>query len=80
MKLTIVGGGSTYTPELMDGFSRLRALLPIEEIWLVDPDEHRLELVAGMSRRMLAHAGHPATVHATTDLIAGVSDAVSVAA
>ena len=78
MKLTIVGGGSTYTPELMDGFARLRELLPIEEIWLVDPDEHRLGLVAGVSRRMLAHAGHPATVHATTDLIAGVSDADAV--
>ena len=78
MKLTIVGGGSTYTPELMDGFARLRALLPIEEIWLVDPDEYRLKLVAGVSRRMLAHAGHPATVHATTDLVAGVSDADAV--
>jgi 6-phospho-beta-glucosidase len=78
MKLTIVGGGSTYTPELMDGFARLRDLLPIEEVWLVDPDEHRLELVAGVSRRMLARAGHPATVHATTDLVAGVSDADAV--
>jgi 6-phospho-beta-glucosidase len=78
MKLTIVGGGSTYTPELMDGFARLRELLPIEEVWLVDPDEHRLALVAGVSQRMLAHAGHPATVHATTDLIAGVSDADAV--
>jgi 6-phospho-beta-glucosidase len=78
MKLTIVGGGSTYTPELMDGFARLREVLPIEEVWLVDPDEHRLALVAGVSRRMLAHAGHPATVHATTDLVAGVSDADAV--
>jgi 6-phospho-beta-glucosidase len=78
MKLTIVGGGSTYTPELMDGFARLRALLPIEEVWLVDPDEHRLSLVAGVSARMLARAGHPATVHATTDLIAGVTDADAV--
>jgi 6-phospho-beta-glucosidase len=78
MKLTIVGGGSTYTPELMDGFTRLRDLLPVEEIWLVDPDQRRLELVAGMSRRMLAHAGHPARVFATTDLVAGVSDADAV--
>jgi 6-phospho-beta-glucosidase len=78
MKLTIVGGGSTYTPELMDGFARLRELLPIVEVWLVDPDETRLALVAGISRRMLAHAGHPATVHATTDLVAGVSDADAV--
>jgi 6-phospho-beta-glucosidase len=78
MKLTIVGGGSTYTPELMDGFARLRELLAIEEVWLVDPDEHRLELVAGVSRRMLSHAGHPARVVATTDLVAGVADADAV--
>jgi 6-phospho-beta-glucosidase len=78
MKLTIIGGGSTYTPELMDGFARLRELLPIEEIWLVDPDEHRLELVAGVSRRMLSAAGHPAIVHATTDVVTGVSDADAV--
>ncbi|HEX4442283.1 MAG TPA: 6-phospho-beta-glucosidase [Galbitalea sp.] len=78
MKLTIVGGGSTYTPELMDGFARLRDLLPIEEIWLVDPDEHRLGLVAGVSRRMLAHAGLGAKVVATTDLVAGVANADAV--
>ncbi|MCU1409530.1 MAG: 6-phospho-beta-glucosidase [Rhodoglobus sp.] len=75
MKLTIVGGGSTYTPELIDGFSRLRALLPIEEVWLVDTDPGRLELVGGMSRRMFAAAGHPGRVIPTTDLVAGVSDA-----
>ncbi|CAN5274778.1 6-phospho-beta-glucosidase [soil metagenome] len=75
MKLTIVGGGSTYTPELIDGFSRLRALLPIEEVWLVDTDPVRLELVGGMSQRMFAAAGHPGRVIPTTDLVAGVSDA-----
>ena len=75
MKLTIVGGGSTYTPELIDGFSRLRALLPIEEVWLVDTDPGRLELVGGMSQRMFAAAGHPGRVIPTTDLVAGVSDA-----
>jgi 6-phospho-beta-glucosidase len=78
MKLTIVGGGSTYTPELIDGFARLRDVLPIDEVWLVDPDQHRLELVAGVSRRMLARAGHPARVVATSDLVAGVSDADAV--
>lgn len=75
MKLTIVGGGSTYTPELIDGFSRLRALLPIEEVWLVDTDETRLQLVGGMSQRMFAAAGHPGRVIPTTDLVAGVADA-----
>ncbi len=62
MKLAVVGGGSTYTPELIDGFARLRDELPLSEVALVDPDAHRLSLVAGMSRRMLARAGHPAVV------------------
>jgi 6-phospho-beta-glucosidase len=78
MKLTIVGGGSTYTPELIDGFARLREVLPIDEVVLVDPDERRLALVAGMSQRMFEHAGHPGRVTGTTDLVAGVSDADAV--
>jgi len=78
VKLAIVGGGSTYTPELIDGFARLRAELPLEEVALVDPDEHRLELVGGMARRMLARAGHSARVVTTTDVAAGVADADAV--
>lgn len=74
MKLAIVGGGSTYTPELIDGFARHREL-PLAEIVLVDPDQHRLDLVAGVSRRMLARAGHPAAIVATSDLVGGVADA-----
>ncbi len=78
MKLAIVGGGSTYTPELIDGFARLRDVLPLEEIVLVDPDVHRLELVGGISERMLRHAGHPARIVTTTDLRAGVDQADAV--
>src|SRR3954452_23164222 len=78
MKLAIVGGGSTYTPELIDGFARLRATLPIDEVWLVDPSEERVNLVAGVSQRMFARAGHPGKVIATSDLVAGVSDADAV--
>lgn len=78
MKLAIVGGGSTYTPELISGFTRLREQLPIDEIALVDSDSHRLELVSGISRRMLAREGHPARLLATTDLVAGVADADAV--
>ncbi|MET4704264.1 6-phospho-beta-glucosidase [Frigoribacterium sp. UYMn621] len=75
MKLTVIGGASTYTPELIDGFARLREVLPIEELWLVDPDAHRLELVSGVSRRMFARAGHPGVIHATSDVVAGVENA-----
>jgi len=76
MKLTIVGGGSTYTPELVDGFTRTD--LPITELCLVDPDPARLGPVSAMARRMLARAGHPATVVATSDLVTGVTDADAV--
>jgi 6-phospho-beta-glucosidase len=75
VKIAVVGGGSTYTPELVDGFARLRSVLPIEELWLVDPDQHRLELVGGVSRRMFARAGHSGTIVTTHDLVAGVADA-----
>ncbi|QDZ14833.1 6-phospho-beta-glucosidase [Humibacter ginsenosidimutans] len=78
MKLTVIGGGSTYTPELIDGFARLREQLPIDEVWLVDPDEERLGLVGGMSARMFRAAGHPGRVVPTSDLVAGVSDADAV--
>jgi 6-phospho-beta-glucosidase len=76
MKLTIVGGGSTYTPELVDGFTRTD--LPITELCLVDPDPARLGPVSAMARRMLARAGHPATVVATSNLVTGVTDADAV--
>lgn len=78
MKLAVVGGGSTYTPELIDGFARLSDTLAIEELWLVDTNPDRLALVAGMSERMFRAAGHQGRVIATTDLVAGVSDADAV--
>ncbi|WP_285725587.1 6-phospho-beta-glucosidase [Psychromicrobium xiongbiense] len=75
MKVTVVGGGSTYTPELVDGISRLRSVLDISELWLVDPAQDRLKLVGGISQRILDHAGHPGRIHTTSDLEAGVADA-----
>jgi len=78
MKLAVVGGGSTYTPELIDGFARLSGTLPIEELWLIDTNPDRLALVSGMSQRMFQAAGHPGRIMATTDLVAGVSDADAV--
>ena len=75
MRVTVVGGGSTYTPELVDGIARLRDSLDVEELVLVDPAAERLELVAGLARRILAKQDHPARVVATRDLDAGVTDA-----
>jgi 6-phospho-beta-glucosidase len=78
MKLAVVGGGSTYTPELIDGFARLRDTLPVSELVLIDPAAERLELVGGLARRILAKQGHPATVSTTADLAAGVEGAAAV--
>jgi 6-phospho-beta-glucosidase len=76
MKLAVVGGGSTYTPELADGIARLR--LPVAEIVLVDPDAHRLELVGGVSSRIAAAYGHPARVRGTDNLDDGLDGAGAV--
>ncbi|WP_309096524.1 6-phospho-beta-glucosidase [Streptomyces sp.] len=78
MKLTVVGGGSTYTPELVDGFARLRDTLPIEELVLTDPARDRLDLVGGLSRRILTRQGHPGRITTTTDLDAAVDGADAV--
>ncbi|WP_432111787.1 6-phospho-beta-glucosidase [Streptomyces sp. YPW6] len=78
MKLAVVGGGSTYTPELIDGFARLRDTLPIEELVLVDPAADRLELVSGLARRIFAKQDHAGRITTTTDIDAGVADADAV--
>ncbi|WP_406445334.1 6-phospho-beta-glucosidase [Streptomyces sp. NBC_01613] len=78
MKLTVVGGGSTYTPELIDGFARLRDTLPVEELVLVDPAPERLELVGGLARRIFAKQGHNGRIVTTHDLDAGVEGADAV--
>jgi 6-phospho-beta-glucosidase len=78
MKLAIIGGGSTYTPELVDGFARLRDQLPVEQLALVDPDPERLDAVGAISRRILAKQGHPGEVLATSDVVAGVEGADAV--
>jgi 6-phospho-beta-glucosidase len=75
MKFAVVGGGSTYTPELVDGFARLADTLDITELMLVDPAGDRLEIVGAFARRIFAHYGHPGRISWTTDLDEGVRDA-----
>ncbi|WP_156725102.1 6-phospho-beta-glucosidase [Streptomyces apocyni] len=78
MKLAVVGGGSTYTPELIDGFARLSDVLPIEELVLLDPAAERLDLVGGLARRIFAKQGHSGRVTTTSDLEAAVDGADAV--
>jgi 6-phospho-beta-glucosidase len=68
MKIAVVGGGSTYTPELIDGFARLADQVKITEIVLVDPDQTRLSVVGPFSARIMRAYGHPANVRWTSDL------------
>ncbi|MFI1420317.1 6-phospho-beta-glucosidase [Streptomyces sp. NPDC020731] len=78
MKLTVVGGGSTYTPELVDGFARLRDTFPLTELVLTDPATDRLDLIGALSRRIFTRQGHPGTITTTADLDAAVDGADAV--
>ncbi|QIJ62715.1 6-phospho-beta-glucosidase [Streptomyces sp. JB150] len=78
MRLTVVGGGSTYTPELVDGLARLRDTLPVDELVLMDPATDRLELIGNLSRRILTRHGHHARVLTTPDLDKAVDGADAV--
>ena len=71
MKIAVVGGGSTYTPELVSGLTRL----DVDEFVLQDVDPGRREIVGGMARRMLARQGYAGRLEVTGDLDAAVADA-----
>jgi 6-phospho-beta-glucosidase len=68
MKIAVIGGGSTYTPELVDGIGRLASALAVEELVLADPDPARLSVVGPVSARILRRYGHPAKLGWTTSL------------
>ena len=75
MKIAVVGGGSTYTPELVDGIARLHDTIDVDELVLCDPDPVRLEVVAGVSQRIATRHRWPGTLTATSDLGAAVDGA-----
>jgi 6-phospho-beta-glucosidase len=75
MKIVVVGGGSTYTPELVDGIARLSGDINITELVLVDPDSGRLSVVGPFAARIMARYGHPARVSWTDDLDAAADGA-----
>ena len=75
MKITVIGGGSTYSPELVDGFLQNWEQLGLKTLVLEDIDEERLNIVAGFAKRMVEHAGAGFTVEATTDLTEAVKGA-----
>jgi alpha-galactosidase/6-phospho-beta-glucosidase family protein len=68
MKLAVIGGGSTYTPELVAGLAREREQLDLSELVLQDPDAERREVVGGLSGRMLEAAGYDGELLVTDEL------------
>jgi 6-phospho-beta-glucosidase len=68
VKVAVIGGGSTYTPELVSGLARERARLDVSELVLHDVDSHRLEVVGGLARRMLERGRFDGRLTLTGDL------------
>jgi 6-phospho-beta-glucosidase len=75
MKLAVVGGGSTYTPELVAGLARERERLDLRELVLHDIDPERREVVGGLAERMLRATGYDGKLDVTDDLDAAVEGA-----
>lgn len=78
MKVAVIGGGSTYTPELVGGFIARVKSFPLTELWLMDIDPDRLNIVGGFAQRMVAAKGAPFSVHLTLDQRQAVSGAAYV--
>lgn len=68
LKITVIGAGSTYTPELVDGLLTRQSVFPVSELTLMDIDERKLRIVGSLVDRMAAHAGGGLKVTKTMDL------------
>ncbi|MDI7278132.1 MAG: 6-phospho-beta-glucosidase [Anaerolineae bacterium] len=75
IKIAVIGGGSTYTPELVSGLIASAGRLGLRELWLMDVDPQRLEVVGGFARRLVAASGEPFLLQTTTDRAAALAGA-----
>ena len=75
LKVAVMGGGSTYTPELINGFLARVDTFPLDELWLMDISQERLDVVGAFAQRMVAARGAPFKVHLTTNQRAAVHGA-----
>ena len=78
MKITVIGGGSTYTPELVNGFLDRISTLSITELWLMDIDPERLNVVGRFAQRMVKAKGDPFKVVLSTNQREAISGAAYV--
>lgn len=77
LKIVTIGGGSSYTPELLEGFIKRYHELPVSELWLVDVEEgqHKLDIIHALCERMVEKAGVPMKVYKTLDRREALKDA-----
>ena len=77
VKIVTIGGGSSYTPELVEGFIKRYDTLPVRELWLVDIEAGRekLETVGALAKRMVAKAGVPMKIILSYDRREALKDA-----
>ncbi|MDG0783539.1 6-phospho-beta-glucosidase [Klebsiella pneumoniae] len=77
LKIVVIGGGSSYTPELIEGLLNRYHEMPVASLWLVDIEEgkEKVEIIAGLARRMIAKAGLTIEVVAPLDRESALRDA-----
>ncbi|USE01683.1 6-phospho-beta-glucosidase [Vibrio sp. SCSIO 43133] len=77
LKVVVIGGGSSYTPELVEGLLARHQELPISDLWLVDIDEgmEKATVIADLTKRMIAKAECDISVHLTTNRQQALVDA-----
>ena len=75
LKVAVIGGGSTYTPELVEGVAAQAAALPVDELVLHDIDPARLDVVGGLASRILHRQSWPGRLTCTTNRSAALDGA-----
>lgn len=74
LKIAIIGAGSVYTPEIIEGLAETREKLPVTDITLMDIDPERLEIMMAFLQRYTQHHELPVHIHHTTDLVEAVKN------
>lgn len=77
LKIAVIGGGSSYTPEIIEGFIKRYNELPVKNLYLVDIEEgkEKLNIVGNLAKRMVENAGVDMNIHLTLDRKEAIKDA-----
>ncbi|MCY6369271.1 6-phospho-beta-glucosidase [Clostridium ganghwense] len=77
LKIAVIGGGSSYTPEIVEGFIKRYDELPVKDLYLVDIEEgkEKLEIVGNLAKRMVEKAGLDINIYLTLDRREAIKDA-----